>query len=279
MRLPATIALALGTGATVMLLRRGRSFQRQFEHDVAVALARDGVSDTITDAHVASLPPAVQRYLRVAGVVGQPCVRNFHARFHGEIRKGPDAAWMPFSVDQYNFFDAPARYFLMRASRAGIPFEALHIYAGPTATMQVKLASLVTIVDAFGPQMDEAETVTLFNDMCLFAPGSLVGAPVVWQEIDAKTVGATFTNAGHTVHAVLTFNDAGELVDFVSDDRSASADGKTFTRMRWSTPMRDYRAFGPFRLASQGEARWHQPSGSYAYIRLELESIEYNVTR
>ena len=35
--------------------------------------------------------------------------------------------------------------------------------------------------------MDLAETVTLFNDMCLFAPAALVGAPVRWTEIDART--------------------------------------------------------------------------------------------
>jgi hypothetical protein len=64
----------------------------------------------------------------------------------------------------------------------------------------------------------------------------------------------------------------------MSDDRyQASSDGKSMTRVRWSTPVRGYRAFGPVRLGALGEARWHTADGSYAYIELELDDVEYNV--
>ena len=44
----------------------------------------------------------------------------------------------------------------------------------------------------------------------------------------------------------LLFGDDGLLTNFISDDRSRSSpDGKTFTRLRFSTPTRDYRDFGP----------------------------------
>ena len=49
------------------------------------------------------------------------------------------------------------------------------------------------------------------------------------------------SHAGHTIHAELTFNDAGELADFVSEDRyQASPDGK-MKQLRWSTPLHGYR--------------------------------------
>ena len=38
--------------------------------------------------------------------------------------------------------------------------------------MHVKVASLKSMVDAHGALMNEGETVTLLNDLCLFAPGS-----------------------------------------------------------------------------------------------------------
>jgi hypothetical protein len=47
--------------------------------------------------------------------------------------------------------------------------------------------------------------------------------------------------------------------------------------VRWSTPLADYRPFGPVRLASGGEAQWHEPSGDYAYIELTLDDVQYNV--
>jgi len=120
--------------------------------------------------------------------------------------------------------------------------------------------------------------VTLFNDLCVFAPAALVDRGILWQELDPHTVRATFTNGHHTTRAVLSFNDRGELTDFVADGRGAmSADGQTITPMRWSTPLADYRAFGSHRLMARGEGVWHAPEGSYAYLRFHLDAIEFNV--
>jgi hypothetical protein len=205
-------------------------------------------------------------------------VRNFRARFHGQIRSGPNARWMSFTGEQYNFYDQPSRLFLMDASMFGLPVQAFHRFVGPSATMRVKVASAVTMVDAKGPEMDAAETVTLFNDLCVFAPGVLVDRGIQWREIDRQTVSASYTNGSHTAHAVLSFNDRGELTNFVADGRGAlSADGRSFTKMRWSTPLSDYRDFGSHRVMARGEGIWHPPAGDYAYLRFDLDAIEYNV--
>jgi hypothetical protein len=103
--------------------------------------------------------------------VGQPRVQNFRSRFHGQIRSGPTVPWLSFTGEQYNFYDQPSRLFLLDASMFGVPFQAFHRFVGPSATMRVKVASVVTVVDAKGPEMDEAETVTLFNDWCVLSPG------------------------------------------------------------------------------------------------------------
>lgn len=186
---------------------------------------------------------------------------------------------MPFTGVQYNFYDAPSRLFYMDATMFGVPVKVFHRFVGPSATMRVKLASLFPLVDASGPIMDRVETVTLFNDLCVFAPGALISPNISWQEIDATTVKATFTNLDHTVSAVLSFNTAGELIDFVADGRGAiSADGKSIVEMRWSTPLRDYRAFGVNRMASHGEGVWHAPAGNYSYLEFNIDSVEFNVS-
>jgi hypothetical protein len=112
------------------------SFRAEYERLVGRGLARTDETPIVTDADLAHLPDAVQRYLRVAGAVGQPQVRNFRARFRGEIRSGPDARWMPFTAEQHNFYDEPSRLFWMQASLFAIPIQALHIYVGPSATMR-----------------------------------------------------------------------------------------------------------------------------------------------
>ena len=255
------------------------SFRAQFEADAAQGLGRSAAASVLSEADAAHLPAALRQYLRVSGALGQPRVRNFHLTFKGRIRGGPDEAWMDFSGEQYNFYGPASRFFLITASKLGVPFVVFHRFSAGKATMRVRVAALVPMVDARGPEMTRAETVTLFNDMCVFAPGALVDAPIEWREIDPLHVSGRFTNASVTVEAVLIFNETGELVDFVSDDRlQGSRDGTSFTPMRWSTPLRDYRSFGPHRLSATGVGRWH-PEGApaYDYIEISVEDIDYNL--
>lgn len=263
--------------ALSLLDLRSTSFRSIYEQDVARGLALEVAEAPVTEADLAGLPSSVQTYLRRTGSVGRPRVHHVRTRWRAQMRRAPGAPWMEARAAQYNFFDPPrARVFLMNASRYGVPFVALHRYVGDAATMQVRVASLVDIVDARGPEMNQGETVTMFNDMCLLAPASLVDADVEWQEIDEHSVRGTFTNAGHTIAAVLSFDTHGDLVDFVSEDRFLSADGKSYQKYPWSTPVRDYRDFGGRRVPSRGEAVWKQPAGDFVYGRFELEEVEYD---
>ena len=216
----------------------------------------------------------------MTGVVGRPRVRNFRARMHGRIRSGRDARWMTFSAEQYNFFDPSARFFHLNAWMWMVPIQVYHRYVGQSATMRVKAAGLVQVADASGGEMTQSETVTLFNDMCILAPGTLIDPAIQWKPVDDRTSAATFTNAGHTISAVLTFNEAGELTNFSSGDRyQLSPDGTTMKKMPWSTPLADYRSFGRVRHASGGQGRWHDAHGEYAYIELTFDDIRDNVAR
>ena len=213
----------------------------------------------VSEANIVHLPPPVQRYLRVVGVVGRSRVRYVHARMHGRIRSGPDARWMPLIAEQYNFFDGePSRLFYMTASMFGIPLQGFHRYVGRSASMVVKVAGIVPVANASGTGMTRAETVTLLNDMCIMAPAALPGiSESSGRPIDDWTVMATLTNAGHAIRAELVFNRAGELTNFWSNNRpKSSSDGTSMTPAQWSTPIGGYRLFGPFRLASHGEGRW-----------------------
>jgi hypothetical protein len=256
------------------------SFRAQFEREVAAGLARPLETRVVTEADLTGHPEPVRRYLRATGVVGQPRVWNYRLRFRGRIRGAPDDRWLPFDADQQSFADQPARLFLMRARMVALPVEAFHRLIGGRATMQVKIAGAIPIVDARGDVMDRSEAVTLFNDMCLLAPGTLLDPGIAWEPVDARTVRARFIHGGHTISATLLFGDDGLLTNFISDDRSRSSpDGKVFTRLRFSTPVRDYRNFGSAHLAGHGEARWTLPQGEFTYGEFDLHDVEYNVRR
>ncbi|MBK9797900.1 MAG: hypothetical protein IPP58_15740 [Holophagaceae bacterium] len=230
------------------------------------------------EADLGALPEPVQRYVRRSGALGQPRIHSFRATWKGRIRGSATDPWMAFTAEQVNTFDTPRRFFMMNATKSGLPVDVLHAFDERGATMRVKLLSVVSMVDAKGAELTRGETVTLFNDLCILAPGALVSPHITWEPIDASKVRARFTLRANSIGAELHFNDRGELVDFVSDDRSAgSPDGSTFTRMRWTTPLSNYAKVGPARVATRGETVWHSASGAWTYGEFDLVSLAYNV--
>ena len=123
--------------------------------------------------------------------------------------------------------------------------------------------------------MNKAETVTLFNDMCLLAPATLIDKRIQWQLIDSNSVKATFTNQGMTISAMLYFNDRGQIIDFVSNDRTAISDMKQYP---FSTPVSDYQNINGINIMSRGDAIWHYPDGKFTYGKFVLKNIEYNLS-
>ncbi len=174
----------------------------------------------MTERDLAELPGPLAVYIRRSGAVQQPRTRNVLAEFHGRIRSGPGQAWMPFTGRQLNTFGPrPRRVFLMDATRSGLPVTVLHSYRDATATIRARVLSMFTVVNASGPEMDRGETVTVFNDLVVLAPGAIVDAPVRWTAVDARHVRGVFTNGDQSVSAELVFDPEGDLVDFVSQDR------------------------------------------------------------
>jgi len=256
------------------------SYRAQYRRWVDAALTEAPPNGVVTEADLADLTEPVATYVRRSGAVGQPRVTNFRAHIHGRIRAGTTTAWMSFTGQQVNTYGPePSRLFFMEATMFGLPVDVLHTYVGPSATMRVKACSLVPMVNAAGPDMDQAETVTVFNDLCILAPAAIIDAPVTWQRVDDHHVCGTFINGAHTVTAELVFSDDHDLIDFISDDRlRASADAKNFTPQLWSTPVREYRTIDSRRVGTHGEGRWHapEPEGEFAYLEFNLDGITYN---
>jgi hypothetical protein len=256
---------------------RSASNHATYRHRVRQALGR-----TLPDARVtteddlARLPQLLRGYLQRAGVVGRPRPRVIHVRFHGGIRADAASPWMPFHGEQLSTLDRPERLFFMRATRAGLPVDGLHAFRVDDASMRIRLASLVTVADVTGPTLARSETVTFLNDLCLFAPGALVDAPLTWDAIDAQHVRVRYVLGSQHVSAVLRFDSNGDLVDFKSEDRYQDAGGNE-RLLPWSTPVSGFRTFAPgVRLPSHGEGWWHAPEGAFAYLRIELDEISYD---
>lgn len=258
--------------------RNYNNMKRVYKNEIINGLNRTGSMKPgiLTESDLQHLPLVVKKYLNYAGVIGKAKTLNVRIKAEGKIRSKPEDSWMTFTSEQYNFFDQPTRVFIIKARKAGIPAVGIHLYKKETAIMVIKIAGLFKVVDAKGPEMNQGETVTVFNDMCFMAPSTLIDKNIQWETIDSLTVRAKFTNGSITIGATLIFNEKGELVNFISNDRFETADGKLYKNYPWSTPVKEYRDFNGIRVASTVSVIFHRPDYDFCYGEFQLKGIEYN---
>lgn len=253
------------------------NYERSFQKDVAATLEQTQYPDTLlTTAMLDELPAPVRKYIAHSGALGKPLVRSWSIDFEGQIRKDEQSDWMPFQTRQYNFINPPARLFFMKATMFGLPVAGYHRFAQGKAVMDIRLLSLLRVQYQEGPEMNQAETVTWFNDLCLFAPGALIDQRIQWEDIDETHAKAIFTTGAITISATLFFNEKGELINFRSDDRYYTDGNGTLQKVPFSTPARDYIDRAEHRLPSYGEAVWNFSDHDLVYGQFTLRDIQYN---
>lgn len=254
------------------------NFRRQYHNEVIDSFGDSAITtDEILDERdIQHLPNAVKKYLRYTGSVGKPKVKNFKVEFSGEFRQNENAPWMPFTSEQFNFVEKSTRMFFMNAEMKHLPVVGFHCFKNAKAFMDIRLLSLFRVQYHAGAEMDAAETVTFFNDMCVMAPATLIDKRIKWLGNEGNKVNASFTNDRITISADLYFNDRGELINFESEDRFAIRKDNSLHKTRWSTPLSNYKEFDGYRIASYGETIYHFPEGDFCYGKFTLEGIEYN---
>ena len=153
----------------------------------------------------------------------------------------------------------------------GVTVPRYYHYRKGIAVMDIRLFGLFPVVKKSGVAMNKVETVTLFNDMCLMAPATLIDKRITWQAINSNSAKATFTNHAITISAFLYFNEQGKLIDFISNDRDVN-------HYPFSTPVSNYKNIKGINIMTYGEAIWHYPDGKFVYGKFNLKEIEYNVS-
>lgn len=252
------------------------NFEKQYKTDVEYQISNTKYfpGEILTDSDLVALPVPVQRYLRYAGVLNKPKVKNMRVVMEGEMRgKGKD--WFTFRSEQYNFFDEPARLFFMKGKMFGIIVPGYHKYVNGKASMDIRLFGLFPVEQHSGGVMNRTETVTYFNDICLMAPAALIDKRIKWEYIDENTVKARFVNGGNDISATLFFDDDGRLINFLSYDRTSVSDMKQYP---FSTPVKKYASFNGYNLVAEGDGVWHYPDEKFVYGKFFLKEIEYNVS-
>lgn len=257
-----------------------QSYRKMYDKDVNEAMSDKSLQPLeriVTLDDLKSLPKPVRKYLIFTGAVGKPITYNAQVKWTGEFRTGLDKPFTKVAAEQFNTYTDTKRMYYMKMKVSGITACGYHFYNFGHASMKIRIAGLFKVADAKGFEMDKGETVTVFNDLCLLYPSALLMADIKWEEMDSLRVKAYYTCGSNQITAVLYFDKEGRLINFISNDRYMSSDGKTYKNFPWSTPVKDYKETNGRMVVSSGEAVWHLPEQDYCYGKLSLLDINYNV--
>ena len=254
------------------------SFYSSFNDEVKSNISQKTFKpeEILSESDISHLPELIKKYIHYTGVIGKPKVNNFKIEFSGNIRKNNESNWMPFTSIQYNFLETTTRLFFMKAKMKHLPVTGFHCFRNGKASMDIRLFSLFTVQYQSGKEMEISETVTFFNDMCCMAPASLIDKRIKWLETNGNKIKASFTNNDITITSWLYFNDAGELIDFISNDRYAVTEEIILRKNPWSTPLKNYKLINERKLPTSAQTIYKYENEDFCYGNFNLLTAEYN---
>ena len=139
--------------------------------------------------------------------------------------------------------------------------------------MKGMIAKAVTLFNQKGEEMDTACLVTVLAES-LFVPSIALRDYITWEAIDDTHAQATITAFGQTATGIFTFNEAGEMVKFTTNDRMAVGFDGNKQSIPWSAICENYvRNANGILQPTVLKAIWHYPEGDLVYFDGIIQSI------
>jgi hypothetical protein len=224
------------------------------------------------------LPEPVQRYFKYALKDGQEHIKFVRLKQVGKFRMKENQSWMPIKAEQYFTTEDPS--FIWRVKFTMAPFiwiEGRDMYYQGKGSMLIKVLSTVTVADAAGSEMDISSLIRFLSEAPWFPTALLPSDYIEWKEIDSNSAQVVIKHNGYTALGIFTFNEKGEIIKFVTNDRYMEVDGKYF-KEQWGGYYRNYQEINGIKIPTEAEVEWNLYDRDLQYVKLKITDIQYNIT-
>jgi len=230
--------------------------------------------EIVTKADLAGLPQCVQRWLERSQVIGKERANTVRLKQRGVMRLKEDQPWMPVEAEQYFTVDEPG--FIWKARVRMNPliyFAGKDKYDQGKGEMNIKVLSLIPVVNARGNEMDQGALLRYLAEMVWF-PSAALNSYLKWEEIDANSARVTMSYQGVTDSGIYTFDDNGDIVSFFA--RRYREENGRYILTDWGGVTKGYNEFNGVRISSQTDVIWKLETGDFTWFQCEITDIEYN---
>lgn len=233
--------------------------------------------DTLIEPSSSHLPNPVQRWLRLTGAMDKPLIQSGHITQEAEMRLKPgQTQWLKATAVQFTNIDEPG--FIWKAKVRLNPlvfFTGRDTFMDGKAQMQIKLLSLVYMVNARGEKLNEAALQRFLAEMMWF-PSLALSPFITWEPIDEHTAKSTMSYKGTTGSGTFYFKPDGEVTRFSAmryKDHDANA-----RRYEWVVDILAHKSFQGISVPSKLTLTWKLDNMNWTWMKMEVTDIRYNDT-
>lgn len=231
--------------------------------------------EMISKNDFAHLPGIVQKWMENSGIEGTPKMVSVRLKQKGEMKTKPDGRWMSFTAKQYFDVETPAFVWTARVnSFPGIHLSGRDKLYGGEGEMQIKLLSLIKVVDEGKNEKVNSGTMLRFlGEICWF-PAAALNKYIFWEEVDVTSAKATFSLNNKEVSGLFTFTKNGEFYSFEAERYYGG--GEDANKEKWLVEALSYKEFEGIKLPYKSKVTWKLPEGDFNWLNLEITELEYN---
>jgi len=265
----------------IYLALSGGKLHRQYKDDVQLSFneaAGQQQNTAFTDEAIAGLPLPMQKYLSHCGYVGKPIMDYMYLDcIEAKFAMSQDQSPIQIHYEQYNFAARPDRHAFVDAKMFG-----MHIINGKDTlmngggSMTIRLAKLFEVGNSSGHEMSQSQLITALAD-AVWMPSLYLQDYVTWTPIDETHAECTITWGDLTASGTFTFNEAGEIIQFDTNDRYQDNNGESIN-LPWTVEYGSYHDVDGFRRSGAVKIYWHMPDGSrFTYFECDNYTVSYSV--
>lgn len=263
--------------AVVTIITANSLFNRKVNKEVKTLFSNinlENKSEIIRQEDLAGLPFPVQKWLENSGVVGKEKIQSVRLKQKLMMKTDESKPWMPAHAEQYFTVEKPSFIWKAKVSMAPMLFfTGLDKYYEGHGKMEIKVLSLIPVVDSQGKEIDQSTLLRYLGEIIWFPPAALRDY-IKWESIDEVSAKATMSYKGVSASAMFYFNEKGEVINF-NAKRYMEKDGQ-YLLEDWGGVPKEYKEFNGIKIPNKGEVLWRLKTGDFTWLQYEITEIEYN---
>ena len=229
----------------------------------------------VTREQLAGLPSPVAKWLQVSGVVGKEEIRFVWLKQKAKLKMKPEQEkWNDATAEQYFSIQNPA--FVWKVKMNMSPFIRIagrDKFVDGKGEMQIKMFSLLNIVNEKGVKMDEGTLQRYLAEIVWF-PSAALSPFITWETIDSRSAKATMDYKGTKGSGTFHFNQKGDFVRFST--LRYKGNEPDASRYEWVIDVSEHAVMDGVKIPVKMTATWKLDEGDWTWLKLEVKEIKYN---